>query len=180
MSTHQQQHFVYAEFVSPKEAERAVSVLVDSSFDPDEIDVLSVRGREVERVPLQHHRPVVLGAVIGLAVGVLTGLVVGLVSVDGSTADAWTATTRWMLLGAANGFLAGALGGLVWWRSGVRIKGALAQAQRFVVGTIVTDTRSSEVSGILQQLFPLRTGSYPVTGREIARQHAERLVVPTP
>ena len=180
MSTEQQQHFVYAEFVSPAEAERAVSALVDGSFDPDEIDVLSVRGREVERVPLQHHRPVVLGAVIGLAVGALAGLIVALVAVDGATADMWTATTRWALLGAANGFLAGALGGLVWWRSGVRIKGALAQAQRFVVGTIVTDTRSSEVSRILQQSFPLRTGSYPVTGSEIARQHAERLVLPTP
>jgi hypothetical protein len=180
MSTQQQQHFVYAEFVSPAEAERAVSALVDNSFDPDEIDVLSVRGREVERVPLQHHRPVVMGAVCGLGVGVLAGLVVGLISRDGSAADTWTATTRWILLGAANGFLAGALGGLVWWRSGVRIKGALAQAQRFVVGTIVTDTRSEEVSRVLQQLFPLRSGSYPVTGSEIARQHAERMVLPTP
>lgn len=174
------QHFVYAEFGNPADAERAVTALVDGSFDPDEIDVLSVSGRDVERVPIRHHRPVVLGAVIGLAVGMLTGLTVGLLWVDGTTADAWTATTRWILLGAANGFLAGALGGLVWWRSGVRIKGALAQAQRFVVGTIVSDTRSSEVARILQQVFPLRTGSYPVTGSEIARQHAERIVLTTP
>jgi hypothetical protein len=58
--------------------------------------------------------------------------------------------------------------------------GALAQAQRFVVGTIVTDGRSDEVEHILQGAAPVKTGSYPVTGDEIARQHAERLVVPTP
>ena len=174
------QHFVYAEFATPDQAQRAVSVLVDGSFDPEEIDVLSVRGTDVQRVPIQHHRPVVAGSVIGLAVGTLIGLTVGLLFVDGTVADAWTATTRWMLLGAANGFLAGALGGLVWWRSGVRIKGALAQAQRFVVGTIVNDTRSAEVAHLLEGTEPVKTGSYPVTNAEIARQHAERLVVPTP
>jgi hypothetical protein len=173
------QRFVYAEFVTPDEATRAVSALVDGSFDPDEIDVLSVKGKEVERVPIQHHRPVLAGAVIGVMGGMLVGLTVGLLSADGSAAEAWTAATRWILLGAANGFLAGALGGLVWWRSGVKIKGALAEAQRFVVGTIVADTRSSEVEDILQRALPLKTGSYPVTGDEIARQHAQRLVVPT-
>jgi hypothetical protein len=172
------QHFVYGEFVTPDEATRAVSALVDSSFDPDEIDVLSVRGKEVERVPIQHRRPVLAGAVIGIMTGMLIGLSVGLVSADGSTADAWTAATRWILLGAANGFLVGALGGLVWWRSGVRIKGALAEAQRFVVGTIVADNRSSEVASILQRALPQKTGSYPVTGDEIAQQHAARLVLP--
>jgi hypothetical protein len=173
------QHFVYGEFATPDEATRAVSALVDGSFDPDEIDVLSVRGKDVERVPIQHHRPVLAGAVIGLMGGMLIGLVVGLLSADGSTVDSWSAATRWILLGAANGFLAGALGGLVWWRSGVRIKGALAEAQRFVVGTIVADTRSSEVEHILKRALPVKTGSYPVTNDEIARQHAERLIVPT-
>ena len=36
------QHFVYGEFGTPDEATRAVGALVDGSFDPDEIDVLSV------------------------------------------------------------------------------------------------------------------------------------------
>jgi len=173
------QHFVYGEFVNADEATRAVSALVDGSFDPDEIDVLSVRGNDVERVPIEHHRPVLAGAVIGVMSGMLIGLMVGLLSTGGSTADAWTAATRWILIGASGGFLVGALGGLVWWRSGVQIKGVLADAQRFVVGTIVADTRSSEVANIIKRALPLTTGSYPVTGDEIARQHAARLVIPT-
>jgi hypothetical protein len=173
------QCFVYGEFTTPDEAQRAVSALVDGSFDPDEIEVLSVDGANVERVPIEHHRPVLAGAAIGIMFGMFAGLAVGLLSVDGSTADAWASATRWILLGAANGFLVGALGGLVWWRSGVRIKGVLAKAQSFVVGTIVTDNRSAEVEHILQGALPVMTGSYPVTSDEIARQHAERLVVTT-
>ena len=160
------QCFVYGEFATPDEAQRAVSALVDGSFDPDDIDVLSVNGANVERVPIQHHRPVLAGALIGVMTGMLVGLSIGLMSAVGGTADAWTSATRWILLGAANGFLAGALGGLVWWRSGVRIKGALAEAQRFVVGTIVTDNRNSEVRG--RHLLDA-----------VEAVVAERLVVPT-
>lgn len=174
-----EQHFVYAEFVTPDDATRAVTALVDGSFDPDEIDVLSVRDGEVQRVPIRHHRPVLAGAVLGVLFGMLTGLSVGLLATSAS-ADAWSTATRWILLGAAAGFLCGGLGGLVWWRSGVRITGALSDAQRFVVGTIVNAGRTVEVESILATELPLRTGHYVVTGPELARQHADRLVVPTP
>jgi hypothetical protein len=49
-----------------------------------------------------------------------------------------------------------------------------------VVGTIVGENRSHEVAGILQEIEPCSTGDYPVNGEDIARQHAERIVVPTP
>lgn len=174
-----EQHFIYAEFVTPGDATRAVSALVDRSFDPDQIDVLSVRDSHVERVPLQHHRPVLAGALFGVLSGLVIGLSFGLLSTYGSQSDAWAATTRWMLLGASCGFLTGALGGLVWWRSGIQLPGARSDA-RFVVGTIVGENRSLEVANILQEVCPCATGDYPVNGEDIARQHAERIVVSTP
>src|SRR5689334_18468289 len=174
-----EQHFVYAEFVTPADASRAVSALVDRSFDPDHIDVLSVHDTHVERVPIQHHRPVLAGAAFGVLCGLVIGLTIGIVTTYGSQVDAWAGTTRFMLLGAACGFLAGALGGLVWWRSGVQLT-AGSSAGRFVVGTIVGESRSHEVAGILQQVSPCSTGDYPVNGEDIARQHAERIVVSTP
>src|SRR5689334_8790754 len=105
-----EQHFVYAEFVTPADASRAVSALVDRSFDPDQIDVLSVHDTHVERVPIQHHRPVLAGAAFGVLCGLVIGLTIGIVTTYGSQVDAWAGTTRFMLLGAACGFLAGALG----------------------------------------------------------------------
>jgi len=174
-----EQHFVYAEFVTPADASRAVSALVDRSFDPDQIDVLSVHDTHVERVPIQHHRPVLAGAMFGVLCGLVIGLSIGIVTTYGSQIDAWAGTTRFMLLGAACGFLTGALGGLVWWRSGVQLKAERIDS-RFVVGTIVGENRSQEVAGILQEVCPCTTGDYPVTGEDIARQHAERIVVTTP
>lgn len=173
-----EQHFVYAEFVTPGDASRAVSALVDRSFDPDQIDVLTVRDSHVERVPLQHHRPVFAGALFGVLCGLVIGLSVGVFSTYGSQVDAWAATTRWMLLGATCGFLVGALGGLVWWRSGVQLPMARSDSH-FVVGTIVGENRSLEVTHILQEVCPCTTGDYPVNDEDIARQHADRIVIPT-
>src|SRR5689334_9192075 len=146
-----EQHFVYAEFVTPADASRAVSALVDRSFDPDQIDVLSVYDTHVERVPIQHHRPVLAGALFGVLLGLVVGLTIGIVTHYSSQVDAWAGTTRFMLLGAACGFLTGALGGLVWWRSGVQLTAGRGDAH-FVVGTIVGENRSHEVAGILQEI----------------------------
>jgi hypothetical protein len=159
---------------------RAVASLVDASFEPDEIDVLTLRQGQLERVALVHHRPVAAGALTGACLGVFGGIVVGLTfgqSIELGLPP-WIAVLRWTLFGMMAGIVAGALGGLVWWRTKVDIRGRAAEAQSFIVGTTVPEGRAPEVELVLNTHSPTSVQHYPVNPGEVLYQHVERQVVP--
>lgn len=174
------QHFVYGEYERPGDATRAVTSLIDSSFEPDEIDVLAIRDGVLERVPLVHHRPVAGGGIIGVCLGLVVGMAIGLTfgqQMDPAT-PAWANVVRWMLYASMIGGVAGALGGLVWWRTKVIIRGRHAQAQRFIVGTTVSAGRAPRAVEVLERHAPELVRHYPVSAGEVLQQHVERQVVP--
>jgi len=69
--------FVYASFPGRKQATRAVSALVNHSFDPERIQVIARLSGQVHRIPVRRKHYLVRGTIMGSLLGALGGVGLG-------------------------------------------------------------------------------------------------------
>lgn len=109
-------------FADTQRASDAFQRLVDASFDPHEISVLRVDGRDqaLEAVPVEHKSGVPAGVTTGAALGGTVGLagalaLAGPVGLGLLAAGPILTALQGAVLGVASGGLVGALAGLAFW-----------------------------------------------------------------
>jgi hypothetical protein len=183
-STHDQQSFVYGEFPGHHAASAAVDALIEADIPADNVDVVRMKTWGPERMPIEHHRPVMFCTLVGLPVGLVIGLSVGFILASepaavNATTDLWT-VLRFGWLGAAAGAFIGAIAGNGWWRTRLQNDKTRSEDRYFVVGTIVPDGRANDIEALLRKASPIKVGREPASGELAALAHAERHVINTP
>ena len=105
---------VWSVFQSSQAARAGVEALIESRFPPDDVRILMKSGEGLESVPIERKTAAPVGAAVGATLGagamLLTGG--GALIAAGPVAGLLQATG----FGAALGSIAGALGGLAWWK----------------------------------------------------------------
>jgi len=105
---------VWSVFRNGPAARAAVDALIESSFPPDDIRILMKSGEGLESVPIERKTAAPVGAAVGATLGAGAVLLTGGGALIGAgTAAALLQATGF---GAALGSVAGALGGLAWWK----------------------------------------------------------------
>ena len=117
-------HHVTGIFSDKKAAERAVHVLVESHFDPDEISIVVADREGVHEEVVEHDTGIAEGATVGAGLGALLGVLgaslvsTGVVAAPGLAVFATgplLAALNGAVMGAAAGYPVGALAGLGFW-----------------------------------------------------------------
>ena len=140
--------FVHAVFNTEKSCATAVQALVGANFAADQISALRVNRNGVEELELEHSTSVPKGAVLGALVGFAGGAVVlasGLVA----GGPAYLALES-VLAGGALGAVAGALGGLGFWKEKFRFSVASFENGAVLVGVCAEVGDIDRASGALR------------------------------
>jgi hypothetical protein len=109
---------VWSVFRDGEHAKAGVEALIESSFPPDEVRLVMKRRGDLEDVPMKRKTAVPAGAAVGATLGAAGAAGAVLLSGGGAllAAGPLAALLQASGMGAALGGIAGALGGLGWWK----------------------------------------------------------------
>jgi hypothetical protein len=146
--------FVWGLCGDQEHAQRAVDGLIEGSFPPDEIRVLTRgRSRAVERAPIRHKtaapRGAAIGAVFGAGAAVLAAS--GAFGGPAATTEPLLGMLEVAHAGALTGAALGAYGGLYFWTNRVELPRAAAGTNGVLVGVTVPSGRAPNAADILRQ-----------------------------
>jgi hypothetical protein len=109
---------VWAIFDDGERARASVDALIEAEFPPDDVKLIMRRNEGVEEAPLEHRTAVPEGAAIGATIGAAGAATAVLLTGGGGVLAAGpvAALLQASGMGAALGGVAGAVGGLGWWK----------------------------------------------------------------
>lgn len=161
-------------FEDGQRARDAVEQLIEASFPPDEIKVLLRDERGFRDVPIERKTAVPAGAAIGATLGAAG--VAGAVLLTGGGALVAAGPVAALLqaagLGGALGGVAGAMGGLSWWKDepDVPEEADKKRDARVLVLIPVPEERSQEAQAALRRANAERVGELESDGAsDVAR-----------
>lgn len=145
--------FVWGLCGDEEHAQRALDGLIEGSFPPEEIRVLTRgRSRAVERAPIRHRTAAPLGAAIGAVFGAGTAALAASGAFGGPEATMpFLGLVEVALAGALPGAALGAYAGLYFWTNRVELPHAAAGTNGVLVGVTVPIGRAANAADILRR-----------------------------
>jgi len=151
---------VWSVFRNGPTARAAVEALIESSFPPDDIRILMKSGDGLESVPIERKTAAPVGAAVGATLGAGAVLLTGAGALIGAgpVAGLLQATG----FGAALGSIAGALGGLAWWKDEAALPLAVDEQAdaRVIVLIPVPEGREAEARDALHAVGAEDVGAW--------------------
>jgi hypothetical protein len=153
---------VWGVFEDGARARAGVEQLIESSFPPDEIKVLLKDEEGFQDVPMERKTAVPAGAAVGATLGAAGAAGAVLLTGGGALLAAGPVAALFQAagLGGALGGVAGAMGGLGWWKDEADVpEQAEEDEARVLVLIPVADERSEEAQQALRRATPERVGA---------------------
>lgn len=153
---------VWAVFDDGERARASVDALIEAQFPPDDVKLIMRRDEGLEEAPLEHRTAVPEGAAIGATVGAAGAATAVLLTGGGAVLAAGpvAALLQASGMGAALGGMAGAVGGLGWWKdeAAIPVDGE-DEPDRVLVCVPVPHGREDAAHEVMRQAGAIRQGS---------------------
>ncbi|HSJ96700.1 MAG TPA: hypothetical protein VLC53_06500 [Myxococcota bacterium] len=168
---------VWGVFADGQRARAGVEQLIESSFPPDEIKVLLKDEEGFTDVPMERKTAVPVGAAVGATLGAAGAAGAVLLTGGGALIAAGPVVALFQAagLGGALGGVAGAMGGLSWWKDEADVPEAADQEPdaRVLVLIPVSEGREKEAEDALRRAAPEQVGALgPEAAAHVARSEA--------
>jgi hypothetical protein len=143
-----EQSFAYALFRDEPSAAGAVRGLIQAQFATERIGALMLDESGVREVPMRHKTGMVQGVAIGTLLGATAGAFLlpglGLIAIGGVFGAVEAAT-----IGGATGTLAGAMGGMGFWKDEFDFPASAFERGGVLVGVLTSSERAPDAKAVL-------------------------------